>query len=142
MKPEIQNLLDEFISFKTNWREQKHDRLVHLKEAVDFMTAKEVYFCVGPILLWPKELQLFGGWDKDDDFTDDYFLIDVGLSKKSQFERFENFFEKCSDVKLFLSLEEDRIKFSDELSSDEKAEIISYVQNNFKERFRSRSKPI
>lgn len=80
------------ILFRKTFREQKFESFLLLQPAIKEMTAESTYFCVGYIIMWPKELQLFDGYEEEDDFTDTYFEIDVGLPKRPQYIKTSIFF--------------------------------------------------
>lgn len=141
MNQKTKQILDEMILFRNTWREQNFKSLVLLQPAIKELTAKTAYLCVGDVIMWPKELQLFDGFEEDDDYTDTYFEIDVGLAKRPQYNRLKAFFELCPEVKTFLKLEDDKVRFIVTLSNQEQKEIIKYVQDNYQTRMRWRSYP-
>lgn len=139
MKTTIKKIVDEFIFLDTNWRTQDFSTLTILKKAIDNSSSKDVFISIGGVLSWAKEVVLSGEIDEDDEFTENYFLLDNDdLPTNNEYNRFKILFDNCPEIKEFLKLEEDKVSFNDNLTIEERKEIHQYIHQNYQMELRWR----
>jgi hypothetical protein len=141
MNATIKKVVDEIIFICTNWRSQDFSTLTIIKNAIDQSNAEDIFTSVRGILSWAKEVILSSEIDEEDNYTENYFLIDDDdLPVKHEFIRFKVLFDNCPEIKEFLKLEEGKVSFNDDLTVEERKEIHQYIHENYQMQLRWRIK--
>ena len=125
MKLIIKDLLEELTTYKKTFQAQKY--LFTADKKIEF---SELFMLITRLLTWNKLVAI----DKipiKTERTSEYMLIS-NVSNKM----YSNLFENCPELKEIFAVEQDRVKFNENLTVEEKEEIRQFINENYTVTFR------
>ncbi len=125
MKPIIKELIDEMIAFKKTMQVSKYFILADKKQELS-----ELSVIIERLLVWQKLIFKDLIPDKKQ-HTAEYMLID-----DVDYKMYSKLFENCPELKEIFILEQDRVKFNENLTVEEKEEIRQFINENYTVTFR------
>ncbi len=125
MKQIIEELIHELIVFKKTMQVSKYLILADKKQELS-----ELSVMIGRLLVWQKFISKDLIPDKKQ-HTAEYMLID-----DVDYKMYSKLFENCPELKEIFILEQDRVKFNENLTVEEKEEIRQFINENYTVTFR------
>ena len=125
MKLIIKDLVEELTTYKKTFQAQKY--LFTADKKIEF---SELSMLITRLLTWNKLVAI----DKipiKTERTSEYMLIS-NVSNKM----YSNLFENCPELKEIFAVEQDRVKFNENLTVEEKEEIRQFINENYTVTFR------
>lgn len=121
MKPIIKELLEEL----TKVGFVKYDGGGYLKNARLKIEFAELSMLISRILTWNKLVAINKVPIKTEETTEFMLIFDI------DYNMYSNLFKFCPELKEIFSVEYDRIKFIETLTTEEKDEIRQFINENY-----------
>lgn len=120
MKPIIKELLVELITYKKTFQPN-----LYLNDADKKIEFAELSMLITRILTWNKLVAI----DKVPIATEE--TPEFMLINDVDYKMYSNLFEICQELKEVFTLEQDKIKFNADLTTEEKEEIRQFINDNY-----------
>ncbi len=120
MKQKVKDILAEMVNLGEGPFEK-----VYLKQAYEELGFEEVYDLVKWILHWQKNIYNKNVSAPFEDFQEDKFLLEEAHQR-----RYPKFYQYVPELNEVFTLHPNKITYNENLTEDEKHEILKYIDNN------------